>query len=454
MTHVSSSETTARGGDGGVDVAAWRMRIRNETSARYHLAMGDGLWKEGNHTAAVAAYHRAAALQSDLWQAHAKLAMALRELGRTGEAQAVDDAARALNPAYQDEAFVADLLEEVFRKGSYAVATDRLAAAAARMPHDPRIAGFQALALVSSGRIEEGRALFTKLLPRLDTDGRKELIGEYRREASNKLWVQPWAEGSFDQAIALIGCTAELDPDDIVPPADLCLLWFLLYRPQAMLDFLVHSPLPARRTFLTRGRQGWAHLMIGQLAEGEAVLRGVLDEKPAYDAFINYVVAGVALARHLAGHSGEAAEFLDRDMAEHPGHFFSQRVRGMLELAAGRPEKALGFLEAAATAAPAMTSILADIGLCRHALGDPARAEAIHRTALAGAGVETRYLIPDDPWVTLCLSLALHAQGRSAEATDLYRSCLAEFRTVMPFLTAQLPAWASTIVREIQAQIR
>lgn len=90
-----------------VDVEAWRQRIRQDTSARYHCAMGIAIEREGNPAEAMEAYRRTLSICPDMAVASYRLLMLLTRLNRLEEAEAVRRSARSFDDDFEFTALCA-----------------------------------------------------------------------------------------------------------------------------------------------------------------------------------------------------------------------------------------------------------------------------------------------------------------------------------------------------------
>jgi tetratricopeptide (TPR) repeat protein len=88
---------------GNIDFEAWRRRIRQDTFGNYHLQMGIAIEKEGDDTAAFAAYRRAIEIDPDGPGAYCRAVPLLNRHGRTDEALALERSIRDRKPDYRIE---------------------------------------------------------------------------------------------------------------------------------------------------------------------------------------------------------------------------------------------------------------------------------------------------------------------------------------------------------------
>lgn len=98
---------------GGININAWRQRIRDDTFANYHTQMGLALQGAGDVTAAIAAFERTLAIMPDDALAHFGLVAALQQINRTAEAEAAHRKALECAPDYQVQALRTQAYEQI-----------------------------------------------------------------------------------------------------------------------------------------------------------------------------------------------------------------------------------------------------------------------------------------------------------------------------------------------------
>lgn len=449
-TAASAENAASSNVPSAVDVESWRRRIKADTFARYHLGMGEALEREGSADAALSAYRRAVETMPDLVEAHFRLVALLGARGRRDEAEQAHQAALRVDPLYDSSALREigrrDLLDD--RPDS---ALPALARAVAGDPQDVVKVAYHAAALICCGRIAEGRAAFAALGPCSDPKA-AEVAVECFPLAERRFLINDWSEATPDIVVALTELLVRLDPANPAIIDRYCLARHVFQQPEAILSFVDLNDTARQWPMRSFVYKGWAHLYLAQWTEAESLFQNVLGRGLAHDPFVDFAAAGLGVALFGGGRAAAGRAFLSEDVARHPGAFWVLRLRGMIELAAGRPDDALPFLKAAQAANQTFTTLLADIGLCELMRGNVDRAKSLLNEARASAGTTFKLLMPDDPWVLLGLALTLEIEGKSADADRLYRVGLRPHLRFLPYFTTLLPEKACTILGRIQAR--
>lgn len=119
---------------------------------------------------------------------------------------------------------------------------------------------------------------------------------------------------------------------------------------------------------------------------------------------------------HAAGRLDEAIALYEQVLAREPRNGRASYLLGIALFQAGRPEKSIRFLKAAATISPDALEIQRDLGLVLLRLRHYGDAEAAFAQALR--------LDPSNPQFLVNRGIALRNLGRAAEAADCHRAAL------------------------------
>lgn len=429
-----------------IDYDVWRRRVRQDTFARYHLGMADALRTAGTPEEAIAAYRRAIAEMPDLKEAYFNLVDFLRENGRDREAEETHQAALAACPGYDVDTLLELCKAEILQRGKDNE-WPRLAKTASRLVdlavNDSVAAAYGALSLLYVGDLEKGLTAFAAARERLG-EAPENLVADYTEVARRRLWETEWhgritwRDDTLSTGLAMLDCARKLAPrNDALLSTHLSVLLFQ-YRPKELLKAAAEtyngpawSPTSALFT-------AQAYLQLGCWDDAGAELQAALPSTT--DAVMqDFMLSGIAYARLGKGDIAGALEAVTTPANSFAAH--TTRLQGLILLGQGRPAEALSMIAAAQAKLPMLEGWTADIALCHQAQGDCQKAESLCRQALAAAGVKTRYLSVDDPWIHLSLALALDGQGRTREADEIFRNKLGTRSDLIPGLLPLLPAW-------------
>lgn len=446
---VSPVGTAASATPDGIDFDSWRMRIKADTFARYHLEMGNALFQTGDGPAAAEAYRRAIAIMPTMAEAHCKLVALLRDLGRTNEAENAHQAAVAQDPDYDSRSWielgVQRMLDNKIEAGLHA-----LVRGLSIDPDNHRGRAYHALALLCSGDIEAGMAEFAAIRNNLGANT-AEAAADYV-EVANRMYWQTWKEWGLAATIAAADCAVTLVPDSGPYLFTLFYQEFLANRPESILARAAGTTTPNLQAFRTAALVGWAKLQLGQWAEAEKAFSDLMQRSSDAEdeGVLNFAISGHAVSVQGLGRLQEAKAMLDGQIARHPNDFNALHHRSLIALSEGRPNEALPFAERARDAGKHSPLYLADIGLCHMASGSVDRAEQLFRQALSEAGSKSRFVMMNDPWLMLNLALALEAQGAALEAAELYAAHVSPYSAMMPYFDLLLSDSARAALRRLR----
>lgn len=427
-----------------IDYDAWRRRIRQDTFARYHLSMADALRTVGAPDEAVAAYRRAIAEMPDLSEAYFNLVEFLRAQGRDQEADDIHRAGLIARPGY-DAAVLLDICKtEVFQR-EREVEWRKIADAGRRLieaaTNDPNTQAYGALALLYVGDIADGLAAFAASC-RSMKDAPDQIKADYKEIARRRLmetvWKGriTWRDNTIDSGLAILRCARRLNPrDGALLSMQLSILLFQ-YRPEELLAVAADSVDSPAWSPIAGLFAAYARLQLGQWDAAETELKATL---PLLTDAIQRDVALGALAYACLGKGDENGALTVMATPNDVVGMVS-RMKGLSALRQGHSTEAVDICSKVLTQNPALLWYQGDLALCRLAQGDSQTAESLCRKALADAGVKTRYLAANDPWVSLILALALDSQGKHAEADAVFHQALAPRRSLLPGLLALLPS--------------
>ncbi len=375
MTQQDSAGHT----EAGIDVEAWRQRIRADAFGRYHYEMGIAIRAEGNLPAAV--QHLQTAIDTDptLVDACYALGQIHESQGRPAEAESLYTRARAHDPGFPAATLIRLALRTLDHPGEGEGEEDALALVAQAQNHEPAqpiALGIKALILARHGRLDEAQTLWSGIDLSRNGDGEAAagLAWRFYRLAENMK-----AGGHKDDARFLADCALMLDPD----------------LPQAL------------------GLSGLLLLEDGRAEEAEAALRRAVTVQP-----------GTPWLRALLGHIlatrgiyGEAVEFLRSAASESFGNdawVFGQL--GMALAMTGPHEEAVSMLQKSLNLKPGAVDILGYLGHSLLALGRTGEAAAVLESTLRHS--------PGDGWLLRLLASTRQREGRFGDAAALYRQAL------------------------------
>lgn len=427
-----------QGAGGGVDYDRWRQTIRNDTFSRYHHSMGMALEKEGNPTAAAAAYRRAIEQKPDFWPAYIRLLTLLESSGQAADAAVLRQTAASLEPQFEargSEAIAIELIE-----ADEDDEADRWLdhAARAHLPLSQHYLGFRRL---SQGQIAEARELWHDAAP--ITPIEKEIVAD---TFLKKIRHHP-ADWPADRAV--IGLT---QVTRLAPFSASAHVW--LAEAFSRLDRIEEGKAVIRRALALEPDLFIAHAILGSLnlfdlqleqsvtalsrclAMDPVMTKPGLSQLPAGWVRQQLAMAFVASGRLRDGER-VAREGLNFDRLD-PALSYTLVLALLGQDRLDECEAVVRQALSANLPPPYRAHLLSDEGLVLHRRGRLADAEAAHRRALDAC--------PEFPWALTNLALSLWEQGRRDEAQAIQERTRSYARHRYDLHQRARPAWARIII--------
>lgn len=377
--------------ENGIDVDAWRKRVRDDTFANYHVQMGLALQETGDAGAAGVAFERALAIVPDHALALYGLVTGLRRLGRAAEADAVHRKALACAPDYQADALLEYGRDLVLKERS-AEAWCVFAELVAIKP-DSR----EAQAYLGYAGLAEGRRTVAEIQPiasgTLDPEHAEILGYPYLRLAQRFAREQrvPEMMGAFEQALAL-------RPFFVQHLYDIGMVYWAtghLERLATVFEELAHRD---EDQILVLNSLGQVLLVLGRIEEALAVHRRAL----SLDGRDLLALASIGNLLQAKGCLDEADAWYRRASEIVPGNPFLLSNRGLVALALGRSEEALALQHEVIRILPAAQDnawLGTNIALVNQRIGLKDAALAGHRRAIAAEPHLLGFSARLRPWV-------------------------------------------------------
>lgn len=358
---------------GGIDIDAWRKRIRDDTFANYHVEMGLALQGTGDAAAAVAAFERAVAITLDDVRANYGLTTSLLQLGRSAEAELAHRKALEHAPDYQAQAMLAQ---------AYAlVGTERILDAARILTQILQLKPdcLEGQELLNYVRLAEGQQ--TAECPVIDERPACERLAALGHPYMRLAWRFarehriPETMVSFEQAV-------RFQPSLIDHINNVGMIYCMsgqAARLTAVLEALVRR--------VDRPPQAWNWLgqfllILGRLDEAMEAHRralGIDERDPA-------ALSSVGNLLQARGSLEEAAEWYDRAKQLRPNDIWLLSGQSLLEIALGRPERGMMLQREVLQLYPGSRAISwlgTNLALVEQANGQMEAAWASHRRAIA-----------------------------------------------------------------------
>lgn len=401
----------------GVDIDAWRQRIRCDTFGNYHLQMGIAIENEGNAEAALDAYRRAMDVNPDDSAAYCHAIMLLHSLGRIQPARALDEEIRHRNPDY-----AADFFDALVSDATEPAAFDK----AAKL-------------------IERNSTVFPTLV-------REQAKLEAKR---GEYWFN---QRQTDTAFTFFERALALDP--LQPLANYWLGWRLFERFDALgaVPFLERAVAGLPDHGWAKCLLGYGRFLLGRFDEAEALLQdGARKTPPEQAGWISHHLAIIAFLR------GDTAATLDRMRLlaiDEPSDEKPCFLRFLAEASVGQWDAAGVGLHRFLVLFPDFPSMIALQGLAafeqnrtEEGLGYVLDVEARLRREREVGKAPMGHV---EALVLMLASLLLVRRGRHDEALVHYRE-LAERQpqqlTYIGSLLSRIVPWAASVLMEFHREL-
>lgn len=419
-----------------IDVETWRCRIRQDTSAHYHVEMGAAIEREGNPAAAMEAYRRALAVRPDLAVASYRLIQLLAMADRSDEADAVRRNACAIDEGFEFKAARAIAVDLIGRNDTVG-ARALLEQARQRAPDDPSIPCLLELCLWFEGTsvlrsadrpagIDDDTAesigqLYSALgIRKLDERDRSQARLCFRAAlnfypdmtANEYLGRLEHEDGNLEEAIRLIRASVRQTAKE----QSLELLGDMLMQANRADEA---EPLFRRLTERTScSPYAWTKLGIAAMAL-EHFDEAVRSFRAGLDADAQMVEAHVNLALVLLplGQAAEAETHLRFALSKNPANGSNHVHLGATLLLSGRYAEAEAAFRAGHGMMGGSAWPLAWVALVRLFADDMDTAASVVGQAIAQE--------PGSPWAHSIRGLVQHAQGRFTDAAASHAEALA-----------------------------
>jgi len=434
----------------GAAIDRWRQRIRADTFARYHLSMGEALEKQGSVEPALVQYRRAIEILPDLDEAHFRLVDLLQRHGLPGEAEQAHEAARSVNPRYRPDALKRIGIRHLI-ESRYDEALEAFSEIEAVDTSDMEAVWYRAIALAMTGRSADLQNLVADLEP---GDFRSEAVAqESWRGAERLLLHDAWHAGTKQILYCLTELAVRFDDDNNAAADVYCLVRYVFRDPEGIIAFGCRDRRWQGRSVIALAYNGWAYALLGNWAEAERRLRGVMAAGFTFYPYVDFAVAGIGFAMCATGRRDDAVRFLTDQHGLQPNAFWIPRALGALTLQSGDVEGAIRCLEASRRTNDQFLPLQIDIALCRLMAGDVVTARSIINGVRRDAGTTFRLLIPGDPWTGIVSTLVCEAEGSSAEAVDIYRAEVEPHARLLVFYEQVLPGSARDALDRVRSRM-
>lgn len=373
----------------GIDIDAWRKRIRDDTFANYHVEMGLALQGAGDASAAVSAFERAVAIAPDDARANYGLTTGLLQLGRAEDAELAHRRALEHAPDYQVQAMLAQVYVLIGAKhvSDAAQILDQIL----RLQPDCR----EGQELLAYARLAEGRrAAEMPVIGDRPVHDRLSAIGyPYMQLAwrfARELRIPETME-AFEQAV-------RFSPSLIHHISSVGMIYWMdgqVERLTSVLETLTRrgDDLPQVWNWL-----GQVLLTLGRLDQAMKAHRQALalnEQDPA-------ALPSVGNLLQARGSLDEAAQWYDRANRIRPDDIWLLSGQSLLEVALGHPERAMDLQREVLKLYPGTRDLSwlgTNLALVEQANGQMEAARTSHRRAIAAEPHLIGFHASLRPWV-------------------------------------------------------
>lgn len=382
----------------GIDVDAWRRRVRDDTFANYHRQMGLALQASGEAAAATAAFERALAIIPDDAVAHYGFVTGLQQLGRNAEAEAAHRQAVMRVPDYRIRGMLAqgwDFLSKQRTAEAQRVFADALAF----MPDCREAQLFLHYADLAEGR-RHACPLSLEAADGLDPEplhllGIPYLHLSWKFTKENRL---PEALEAFEQALYF-------NPSLISYLGQVGMIHWTTGHLDRLVSLLGWMTGRNSETPIVWNWLGQVLLVVGRRDDAMRAHQRALELDDKNSSALGLI--GNLL--QTEGRIDEALAWYDRASEILPGDIWIMSGRGVAEIAAGQPDKALDLQREVArifSGARDNAWLGTHIALAEQSNGLTDAALATHRRVIAAEPHTVGFLAQLRPWALAELTAA------------------------------------------------